>query len=109
VFSTVVQEEVLLSLVLLSFFYLVVIIGSFLQLKNKVKKSKFTLYFEVIIGVLATLKGVQTIIHFKEIWNTPTDNIIGDALAMSVSPGFGLYLVVIIGITQVVSLFTFKS
>lgn len=109
VFSTIVQEEVLVSMFIFSFLNLICIIGSFLQLKNKVKKSKIILYFEATLGLLISFKGILTVIHFKEIWNSPTDNIIGDALAMSASPGFGLYLIVILGLTQIVTLFTLKN
>ncbi len=109
VFSTTIQEEVLVSIVILSFFYLVTIIGSIIQMRNKIKKQKITLYIESVIGLLISLKGIQTIIHFKEIWNSPTDSFIGNALAMSASPGIGLYLIVFLGISQIVLLFTIKN
>ncbi len=108
-FATRVNETTLFAIIFLSILFSINIIGSLIQLKSNIAKRSLTKNIEIISGVLFCYIGFVTITEFKEYWSAPDDNFIGNALAMTTSIGWGLYLIIFLGLAQIVSVFAIKS
>jgi hypothetical protein len=101
-FASRVNETSLATMIPIGILSLVNIIGSIIQLKSNNSKKSFTKNFEILTGLLYIIIGYVAITEFKSFWTAPADNLFGRALSMTVSIGFGLYLIVIFGIIQVI-------
>ena len=108
-FATRANETTLFAIITLSILFSVNIIGSIIQLKSNNVKKSFTKNFEILSGAIFCIVGYVTILDFKEFWKAPNDNFIGDALAMTVSIGWGLYFIIFLGLAQIVSIFAIRT
>ncbi len=108
-FATRVNETTLFAIITLSILFSVNIIGSLIQIKSNNVKKSFTKNFEILSGAIFCIVGFVTISEFKEYWSAPNDNFIGDALAMTISIGWGLYFIIFLGLAQIVSIFTIRT
>jgi hypothetical protein len=108
-FATQVNETTSFSIVTLSILFLLNIIGSIIQLKSNISKKTFTKNFEILSGVLSSIVGYMTISEFKVFWRAPSDSFMGDALAMTISIGWGLYFIILLGLAQIISTFIIRT
>lgn len=107
-FATRVSESVIDVIIPLSVLYIGMIIGSIIQIKLK-SQNKITKIFEIISASICIIYGISTIIDFNSFWSAPNDGGFGDALSMTFSVGFGLYLLVLLGLSQIVGLILIKD
>lgn len=108
-FATRINETSLATMIPIGILSIVNIIGSIIQLKTNRAKKAFTKNFEILSGLLYIIIGYIAITQFKSFWSAPADDLFGRALSMTVSIGFGLYSIIILGIIQIVAIFTFKK
>ena len=108
-FATRINETTLATMIPIGILSIVNIIGSIIQFKSNRAKKAFTKNFEILTGLLYIIIGYIAITQFKSFWSAPADDLFGRALSMTVSIGLGLYSLIILGIVQIIAIFTVKK
>jgi hypothetical protein len=99
-FSNSVVGIVLTAVITLLLFSIVIISGLLYQTVKRKTKGSFIKNFEIFGGIFYLIVGYVTIIELKDIWSAQNDNPIGMMLATAFKIGWGLYLVLFLGICQ---------
>ncbi len=96
-------EEIIPIMIILGIIYLTFIFGSIIQISNKIiKKSTATNIIEIVLPLLVSFFGYLGISEIQSRFEPKVDSAFENALSMSVSIGYGLYLIVILGVIQAI-------
>lgn len=107
-FSTEMAERILTMVIPLTILFLGMIVGSILQMKLN-SRTKQTKIFEIISALIFTVLGILIMADINNSWNTSTNGVFSEMLSITYSIGFGLYLLIFIGIIQIIGLFALKE